>query len=264
MIFIIILFLILFIYIFIIDYNKFKNKELFSDSYLNQNNINFLNIKDSLFILKNDDDNYFKSFYKLDYISRKISCIEDYYLSIDKSVDQFTNNEKNKIIKCTQYADNKLRKIYFDWFNGNKCSKIKWNMICIKGKLYENGLPHTRSNFIIISKDDVNNFSINKLTKTLIHEKVHIYQKIYKEDTEKYLNEYKFKKYKYREENSNIRANPDIDKWIYKDEFNNIYCAKYINNKPESIESIEYEPYNSQSYEHPFEKMAIYIENYIN
>jgi hypothetical protein len=259
MIIVFILFFLLLFIVLINDIEKFtENNDKLSE------NINFININDSLNILKNDNDNYFKSFYKLDYISRNINNINDYYLMINESVDSFSESEKDKIIKSIQIVDNKLKKIKFEWFDGNKCSNIPWNIICIKGKLYENGLPHTRNNYIIISKEDINNYSMEKLIKTLIHEKVHIYQKIYKDDTIIYLKKFNFIKYKYREENDNIRANPDIDKWIYKDKDGNIYSAKYINNNPKSIESIEYKPYNSQSYEHPYEKMAIYIENYKN
>jgi hypothetical protein len=111
------------------------------------------------------------------------------------------------------------------------------------------------------SKKDINEYSESKLTDTLIHEKVHIYQKIYKDDVEKYLNEYNFKILKKRDESDNIRSNPDLNNFIYKDNNNNIYKATYENN-PKSIEDIVYSPINNQSYEHPFEKMAIFIENY--
>ena len=52
----------------------------------------------------------------------------------------------------------------------------------------------------------------------------------------------------------------DLDNWIYQDSSEKLYKAIY-NNNPNSIEDIEYYPVNKQSYEHPFEKMAIYIEN---
>jgi len=256
---ILVLFIFLIIYILIIDYYNYNVKELF---YSENNKIHFLNRAESLDVLKNDYDNYFKSFYKLDYKSRHINNINEYKLLIDKSVEQFSDLEKDKIIKCAKSADNILEKISLNWFNGLKCSKINWNIICIKDKLYENGLPHTRGKYIIISKNDVNKYSFDKLTKTLIHEKVHIYQKMYKEDSQKYLEENNFTIYKYREETDNVRANPDTNNWIYKDKNGIIYSAKYINNNPESIESISYKPYNSQTYEHPFEKMAIYIEDY--
>ena len=254
------LFIFLIIYVLIIDYYNYSyNKELFYDG---NDKIHFLNNNESLDILKNDHDNYFKSFYKLDYKSRHINDINEYKLLINKSIDQFSDEEKDKITKCAHSADKILEKISLDWFNGVKCSKIDWNIICIKGKLYENGLPHTRGKYIIISKEDVDKYSLDKLTKTLIHEKVHIYQKIYKKDVEKYLKENNFIIYKNREESDNIRANPDTNNFIYKDKNGVIYSAKYINNNPKSIESISYKPYNSQSYEHPFEKMAIYIEYY--
>ena len=254
MILITILFIILFIYVLIIDYKKFKILNL--DHYSNA--IDYININDSLVILKNND--YFDKFYKLDYISRNINNISDYYLMIDKSVSQFTVHEKDKINKCIYAANNILKNISFEWFDGNKCLNIPWKIICVDGKLYENGLPHTRNEYIIISRQDVNSYTEDKLMKTLIHEKVHVYQKLYKEDSEKYIIKHNFIKYKYRDENDKIRANPDINNWIYKDKNNNIYCAKYITNNPTSIENIKYEPYNSQSFEHPFEKMAIEIE----
>ena len=65
---------------------------------------------------------------------------------------------------------------------------------------------------------------------------------------------------KKRNINDNIRANPDLDNWIYKDDNENIYSAIYKDN-PSTIEDIEYFPVNNQSYEHPYEKMAIEIEN---
>ena len=250
--------IILFIFVIFILTNKIEKFTDYSSS-----NIYFLDYNESVYILKYNNDNYFKSFYKLDYVSRNINNIEEYFNMIDKSIENFTYEEKDKIYKCIEIANNRIKNISLEWFDGKKCLNIPWNIICVKGKLYENGLPHTRGNYIIISKKDINDFSIEKLTKTLIHEKVHIYQKIYKEDAEKYLIKHNFTKYKYRTNNDKIRSNPDIDNWIYKDENGNIYSAKYVNDNPTSIENIEYKPYNSQSYEHPFEKMAIYIENYI-
>ena len=71
-----------------------------------------------------------------------------------------------------------------------------------------------------------------------------------------------FTKYKKRTNEDNIRANPDLDNWIYQDLKGDIYEAIY-NNNPSSIEDITYKPINNQSYEHPYEKMAIEIEKYV-
>ena len=104
------------------------------------------------------------------------------------------------------------------------------------------------------------NNTLKNLINTLIHEKVHIYQKKFPEKMNNYISFYNFKKIKKRDEYDNIRANPDLDNYIYQDSDNNTYKAQY-NKNVLSVEDIVYYPKNNQMYEHPFEKMAIEIEN---
>jgi hypothetical protein len=240
-------------------YKFYTNKNI--ETMKNNDNIYFIK-KDTLYnILKLDEYNYYKTFYHLDFKTRNINNIDEYINYIKKSVYDPNEKEKDKIKKCINNSNSRLEKINFNWFNGNKAKELPWNIGCIQGKLYENGLPHTRGNIIILSKKDINEYSESKLTNTLIHEKVHIYQKIYKNDVEKYLNEYNFSIVKERDQSDNIRSNPDLNNIIYKDNNNNIYKATYEKN-PKSIEDIVYSPINNQYYEHPFENMAIFIENY--
>jgi hypothetical protein len=254
----ILFFIILFIIFYIIhNHISIKQIEQFND------NVIFLNNYELLNILLNNHDKYYDTFFENDFNARNINNIDEYKDLIKKSVTDFNDNQKNKIKKCIYNADLYFSTLKFKWFDGNKNNKLKWIIGCTKGKLYENGLPHTRNNFIIISDEKVNNYSEEKLIKTLIHEKVHIYQKNYINDIELFLNENNFIKIKEREKSDNIRANPDLDNWIYKDYKQNIYKAVY-NNNPSSVEDIQYKPINNQSYEHPYEKMAIYIENKYN
>ena len=231
-----------------------KNTEKYGE------NIIFLNSEELFIILKEDKDDYYKSFYSSDFKARNINSIDEYINKIKKSVSNFTDEDIDKIKKSILNANNKLSKISFTWFDGNKSLTIPWKLGIVNGKLYENGLPHTRNDIIILSKGKLNSYNIESLTNTLIHEKVHIYQKIYKNDILKYLSENNFKRVKKRSEDDNTRSNPDLDNWIYQDSSEKLYKAIY-NNNPNSIEDIEYYPINKQSYEHPFEKMAIYIEN---
>lgn len=60
-----------------------------------------------------------------------------------------------------------------------------------------------------------------------------------------------FTKIKKREEIDRIRANPDIDKWIYKN-----FKSVYVKN-PKTIEDVK------GKNEHPFEKMAEQIEKFL-
>ena len=255
-----ILFLFLILYfLFFLHKNLPNNIEKFEE------HIYFLNNNELLESLLNNKDKYYNKFYKNDYITRKIKDIKDYHEKIEKSVYNFNDIQKNKIREAISNLENiiKIKVIDLNYFDNKKFINIPWKIGCIYGKLYENGLPHTRDDIIIISSQDINIFSPTKLQKTLLHEKIHLYQKKYPEDTTKYLEHHNFKKYKKREESDNIRANPDLDNWIYKNSDNKILQASY-NKNPKSIEDILYQPINSQSSEHPFEKMSIEFENYIN
>ena len=73
-----------------------------------------------------------------------------------------------------------------------KALYIPWYICCTQGLSYENGVPHTRGNYIIISKEHIKNKDVNELANTLVHEKVHVYQKLYPDDVSKYLEKYNF------------------------------------------------------------------------
>jgi hypothetical protein len=114
---------------------------------------------------------------------------------------------------------------------------------------------------IIIPEHILDNKDI--LLRVLIHEKIHIYQKIYPEDIKIWLNNNGFKKYRLRTKNDNVRANPDIDNFIYKNKNNSLIMSKY-NELPLSINDVKYYPLNDYRYEHPFESMAYTLEDMIN
>jgi hypothetical protein len=216
--------------------------------------------KEQLFdLLKNDNDNYYKTFSKNDYKTRNINNINEYINLIKESTTDFTDLEKDKLIRCVEKVNIYFDNIEYKWFNGKKANAILWKFGCVKGKLYENGLPHTRIDTIILSKEHLELYD-NKLIKLLIHEKIHIYQKMYPNDVQLYIKLNGFIPIKKREINDNIRANPDLDNWIYKDKESNIYKAEYKKD-PKTIRDVIYYPSDSQLYEHPYETMAITIEN---
>ena len=260
-IFIILFFIILLFYCF--------NKILSSNEYFdNQNtdnrlNIYFLNKNELSNMLIKDDDNYYNKFFDYDLYARNIKNINEYKSKIKDSVVNLTEIQKNKLIECCNIVDEKLKEINFDGFDGLKASTIMWKIGAIKGKSYENGLPHTRKYIIVLPIEKINLKTTEQLCKLLCHEKVHVYQKKYKEDIDKYLKKNDISILKIREEKDMVRANPDLDNYIYTNNNNIIYSAKYNSAKPSSIVDIEYNNDGTQSSEHPFEKMAIDIENSI-
>lgn len=246
----------------------FVNKYLSNIENFSNYEIIFYKKKNLYNILKKDDDNYFNSFFDNDLKVRNINTIDDYYIVLNNSLcnpdNENINKIKNYIIKIKSII-NKLKNnnTEINSINLNKFNNLKWKIGFVCNNNYENGLPHTRGDIIILNK---NKFMVNsdeKNMKTLIHEQVHVYQKKYPDELNYYLKKNNFTKLKKRTKYDNIRANPDLNNYIYKDSSNNTYKAIY-NSNPKSIEDITYYPYNEQLYEHPNERMAIEFEKILD
>jgi hypothetical protein len=224
----------------------------------NAGHIVFLGKDETIRHLKWADDGYFQTFSKVDYTVRNIRTIDDYYKIIEQSVDQFSEEQKREITECILAADAFFETKRTTWFDVKKCNAIPWKIGCIKkldqSNTYEEGLPHTRTDLILLPKTMSQN--PGSLTRLLIHEKIHIYQKMYKADVLAYLNESGFTKHERKSTEDTGRANPDIDNWTYKDKNGEIYKSQYLDGA-KSIHDVTFLSGNDQTSEHPFEKMAI-------
>jgi hypothetical protein len=224
------------------------------------NNILILDKNELIDIIIKDKDNYYQRFNFFDLKVRNVKSINEYKEKILSSPINITNNEKEIIKKTINKIINIFENYSYDnFFIGEKANQIKWIIGIIDGKNYEEGLPHTRDNIIIIPKSLINK---NNLIKVLIHEKIHIYQKHFKDNLKIYINK-NFKKAIPSSQIINNRANPDIDTDLYYDKNNNLLYCKY-NNNPTSIMDVNYFPINNPSSEHPYELIAYNIENDIS
>jgi hypothetical protein len=222
-------------------------------------NIQFLDKEELIKILLDDKDDYYKTFSKIDFNVRQINNIEEYKEKIKNSCLDISESNKNKLSKYIKQANEKLRKFKVSGFDGNKCADIPW-IIGLTNNDYENGFPHTRNNIIVLSEYVLN----NNIVKTLIHEKIHIYQKTYPEDIKLYLDSNNFKKYLNRKEINyqyTIRANPDVDNYVYK-MGDSIMMSVYNKNASDIIDITTY-PIDEDKYEHPFEYMAYTLADVI-
>jgi len=240
------IFLIITLIFFLIIYYFYKEDNNI-DNFEQNNNIKFMNKIETQKFINNDEDNYIKNLSLYDLRARKVKTNEEYKkIVIDNCLD-FNDIQKNKIIFCANKAQ--------DFFNNN----INWNFALISN-IYEEGMPHTRKDIIFLSPNIFNN-NDDELIKTLIHESVHIYQRYNKDIIKKYLNENNYFISRLRKNIHLIRANPDLDEYIYKDNNNNELIAYYTNEYPNGINDITIKNY---SFEHPFEKMAYEIgEKYL-
>lgn len=242
-----ILFILLILLVLYYCYNNIKK---------NDSNIQFLN-KYELYKLLEKNTEYYDTFNNNDNKVRSINNTSNYIDIIRNSVSDFTSIEKEILTRAINMACIKLRKINLPYFDGNVAADIVWKLGITKNNKYEGGYPHTIKDTILLSRTD--NVNINILVDTLVHEKVHIYQKKYYEKYLIYLKENNFNIIRKKLDSDNIRANPDTyyDYNIYKKN-NQMYMMQY-NSNPNSISDTT--PSN-QYYEHPLETMAIEITNY--
>ena len=277
----------------------------------NDPRIRFMTYKDTANFLAKDNDGYVRNLTELDLHARNVKTHIDYLNKIDNTTISFTEDEKRLLMKCANNADKYLRTEKFaeikygKHLDGKEIAGIKWvfantyaNYSKDVIKEYEQGLPHTRENIILLSKNVLKYDELN-LTSTLIHEKIHIYQrynpelfdKIITEMGLKELDKKSFRHAKY------IRSNPDTNNKLYyypktaatagadtatatniwnsmtgsggsdtkdiKDyDEDKVMVCLYRNDKPNSINDVKHKNFTE---EHPYEKIAYEVaENYNN
>ena len=266
----------------IISYYIYSNNMIYSipndvknitEKYENIENIHFMTYKETADFFTKDTDMYVRNMSDLDLHARKVKTYIEYINNIEDTAISFTDEEKDLLIKCAKNADIYLRKEtfkeldYAKYINGNNIADIKWIFANTYTNRYNNilkeneeGLPHTRENIIFLSKN-VLKYDELALTNTLIHEKIHIYQRYNSSIFDKIINEMGLKEldiktYKYAKY---IRSNPDTNNKIYYNGDNIMVCL-YRNDKPNSINDVVH---NNYATEHPYEKIAYEIaENF--
>ncbi len=159
------IYIILFILSSLVIYNIFDIKK----------KIIFLSQKDREIIynilVKSD---YFKRFNKVDFIVRKCNNINSCITNYCDNIKDFTKEQKDYLSQLCDMVNNKIKKY-------SKLSKLNWKF-CKFNINIENGYPHTHSDIIFIS-DKFFKFNINENMITLLHELIHIYQRLYPNET---------------------------------------------------------------------------------
>jgi hypothetical protein len=228
--------LLIIIIIFFIKNNKI---EKFSEQNI------YLSDEETIKFLDTDEDNYIQNMSPYDIYARKCSSIQQYKLKAMNSSLNFNDEQKSKLDNCSIVARN-----FFD-------NKYQWKFSLVDED-YEEGFPHTRKDIIFLSPKIIN-YDDSELIKLLIHESVHISQRYDKVTLNEYLNKHKYAISRRRDTEPMIRANPDLDEFIYMDENGIEMVYNYRSITPNGINDII-----PSKNEHPFEVMAYKIaEDYI-
>ena len=226
-------------------------------------NINFLKKEELIDFFYNDSDTYFKNLTDFDLYARKVNNSNIYKNKSIQCATDFNNNQINIIRKSCIEADKYLNN-YNKLLKGSDIAIIKWNFALTKNYNnfeYENGLPHTRKNIIFLSDKNIPNTINHNFINTLIHEKIHIYQRYNPNILENVINKMGFKKTSFK--NKKQRSNPDLNNSIYLDNNNKKLACLYRSNKPDNINDVICLE-NNNLYEHPYELIAYNIANEYN
>lgn len=248
-------------FIYIIFNNKFiKNNNLEN---FKENNIKFFKKQETLDFLYNDEDNYIKNLSIIDIYARKVKNSNIYKNNCMKCTTDFNKNQIDIITEASKEADKYLNN-YNKLLNGKDIAKIKWNFALTQNNNnyeYEDGLPHTRKNIIFLSDKIIPNTISHNFINTLIHEKIHVYQRYNPKILENVINKMGFKKTSFK--NIKQRSNPDLNNLIYINKNNQKLSCLYKNNKPSSINDVICLE-NNNLLEHPYELLAYNIANEFN
>lgn len=209
----------------------------------NHKHIIFYSSDDIITILNDTFKNYYNNMNDTNINLRQITNKEVFLKNLYKCFYNCNQYDKYLLIEAIHTAQKKMDLINCIGFYPNKLKNIPWKLGFSYLYDYEFGLPHTHNDIIILNK---NNIYDDDLVTILIHERIHIYQKLFPNDIQEYLKHNNFKKIIKKSDNDII--NPDTDEYIY--ERNGlIYECKIDNNK------LKFTKHNSK-YEHPFEYMA--------
>ena len=249
------------------------------------NHLYYMTRDETSLFLEYDEDAYVANLSSIDLYARKAITKNEYLDVIKNSAASFTYSDREILDKCTKIADELLRKVKIDsiskeknlnyskYINYKDIATIKWVLAKTSAEdsedkiyRYEEGLPHTRKNIIFLSTKVIN-YSEDELIKILIHEKIHIYQRYNEKLFKNIINNMGYTEISNINEISAdtlkyIRANPDLDKKVYKNITDgNLMLCLYNSDRPNGINDVVIKDY---SMEHPYEKIAYEISEYIH
>ena len=219
-----------------------------------------------LICVRGSIDDYYDSFSALDLRARGVSSLSEYLKRIESAclldMPSEQGNVESTIRQCIKQVDwetvidggseNK------SWINMDRLRALPWKIgLTCEGSegTYEYGLPHTRGDVIIIPVSHCGKDKKDELLDTLMHEQLHVYQKMYPEDFQKYLDSEGFVRHCWRKEIQNVAANPDADEWVYSKD-GEIFVGQYTGGGAD-YKSVTFKPINHARYDCP-QEYAVY------
>jgi hypothetical protein len=170
---------------------------------------------------------YFNNMNIYDLQVRKSKNKDEYFKKYQSGYQTFTIEQKNILLNIVNIIEKKINKY-------NNFKNINWIFVKIATNL-ENSFPHTIGNIIVLSNSFFYTPTSNQIN-TIIHEKIHIYQRMYPKYIDILYKNWGFDKVDVAVDYN--RNNPDI-KYYYSYN-NNLLIQLYTNNPRELHDSNTY------------------------
>lgn len=211
--------------------------------------------------INTDPDGYLSGFTENDLHARGYSDIRTYTERVVDSVSDFTVDESAILKRIATSVDNYIRnpprgsalaRTFNTAYTREYLANLPWIFAKTTGGVYEQGMPHTRVNTIFLDTtvDTDTVFTPN----VLLHEKIHLFTRVYPNETQKILMEYGFTPVP--EDPVNIatrRANPDTDNRAYFSSMHGrVLTGSYSGMDPSHVNDIP----NPEGADHPYEWLA--------
>lgn len=232
--------------------NKPNQKEMFINH--ERPVIQFLSKEETSTFLQQDEDGYVNSLSRADLYARGVRSREEYLQKIVQSAAEFSDKDREVITRAIESVNDKLSSYKGTTLDAIKLRNIPWKIALTHNETYENGYPHTRQDVIFIGHNILDDPT---LANTLLHEKVHIYQRLYEQEIDVWLEQKGYVKWKLQSSLPLARSNPDINQWVYLDPVSQKpMMAEYTSSTPSNISDVTL---SNPAFEHPYEYMAYEI-----
>lgn len=242
--------LLIFVLIILWCLNK-REKYVFDEPY-------FMSREETVKYFLEDRDRYVVDLSDLDLIALKSTSKQDYINKIVSDARDFTSSEKKLLIKACADADKFLYNYTkIPQINAKKIANMEWVLSKTNGEWYEAGYPHTRENIIFITDDVIRH---PDLTRIMIHEKIHVFERLYPEEIEEWMRVKGYTVHSKLKDYPLARSNPDVNGIVYKSKEGCLTLAQFKNKNPSGIDDANYPCGRDWKHEHPYETLAYTID----
>jgi hypothetical protein len=175
--------------------------------------VRFFSRKDLVSFIMNDHDGYIKTLNTQDLRDRGCKTQSEYKSKYINNIIEFTLLQKKRIKKYVHQASEFLRTVRSPFISNYHIMKIPW-VFARTTMLLETGHPHTRQGVIFLPENSLDRPDIN-IVRTLVHEQIHVYQKMYRY---KFIHSLLHNGYTIigRMSDATRMSNPDADDHIYR------------------------------------------------